>query len=126
MDQRQPGPDDIFVFGSNLQGRHGAGAAQWARKFRGAIYGKAEGLMGQSYALPTCSVPGVPLPLQRIREHIKIFLECVRANPRLEFQLTPVGCGYAGYHRREIAQLFKEQGPLPSNVHPTERWLGYL
>jgi hypothetical protein len=100
-------PNQIFVFGSNLSGIHGAGAAKLAKRW-GAKNGQGEGLMGQTYALPTVKekIRG-PLPLSSIQTHVDKFFECVIANPDLEFLLTEVGCGLAGHTVEEIAPLFK-------------------
>lgn len=103
----------IFVFGSNLQGRHGKGAALYARHHHGAIYGQAEGHQGNSYGIPTKSTPWQSLPLWVIGDHIRRFCDYARANPGLTFQLTPIGCGLAGYKYEEIAPLFKD---APENV----------
>jgi hypothetical protein len=104
----------IFVFGSNLAGRHGKGAALYARRHRGAIYGQGEGLQGTSYAIPTkdgrngakLTDPSQLLPLEVIAIHVGIFLGFADAHPELTFQVTPIGCGLAGYKPDDIAPLF--------------------
>lgn len=100
-------PNQIFVFGSNLSGIHGAGAAKLAMKW-GAEYGVGEGLRGQTYALPTVQeqVAG-PLTIKQIEAHVNRFLDVVEANPDLEFLLTEVGCGLCGYTPEDIAPLFE-------------------
>lgn len=103
----------IFVFGSNLRGIHGAGAALFALQQRGAVMGKGQGLWGQSWALPTCDVPGSPLNLSQIKEHVEFFLEFARKHSELQFQVTRVGCGFAGYKDFEIGPLFQA---APDNV----------
>ncbi len=103
----------IFVFGSNLAGRHGKGAALWARENCGAVYGQAEGLQGDSYAIPTKDQRLVTLPLFRIRNHVHRFKRFARENPELVFHLTPIGCGLAGYKPADIAPMFDD---APSNV----------
>ncbi|PKP97441.1 MAG: hypothetical protein CVT74_14065 [Alphaproteobacteria bacterium HGW-Alphaproteobacteria-13] len=103
----------IFVFGSNLAGRHGKGAALWARQHRGAIYGQGEGLQGQSYAIPTKDHRLAVLPVETIAVHVDKFLEFARLNAELTFQLTPIGCGLAGHKHHQIAPLFIS---APSNV----------
>jgi hypothetical protein len=45
--------NEIFVFGSNLEGMHGGGAARAAYNKFGAIWGQGVGLQGQSYGIPT-------------------------------------------------------------------------
>lgn len=104
----------IFVFGSNYGGRHGKGAALFAREHHGAIYGKREGLQGNSYAIPTKNSRMKSLPLETIKVHVDKFLDFARAHPELEFEVTPIGCGLAGYKYTDIAPMFKE---APFNCH---------
>lgn len=96
----------IFCFGSNLAGRHGAGAALWARKHRGAIYGQGVGLQGQSYAIPTKDENIKTLPLERIKLYVEDFLNFARENPLLVFEVCRIGCGLAGYKPEDIAPMF--------------------
>lgn len=103
----------IFVFGSNLAGRHGAGAALWARQERGAIYGQGEGPQGDAYAIPTKDAHLRTLPLGVIAVHVGVFLAYASAHPDLTFELTPVGCGLAGYKPAQIGPMFKG---APANV----------
>jgi hypothetical protein len=107
----------IFVFGSNLAGRHGKGAALWALHHRGAITGRGEGRQGDSYAIPTKGVfPDGKLyilPLATIRVGVNRFLTYAGNNPNLFFTLTPIGCGLAGYQPEQIAPMFAE---APDNV----------
>lgn len=110
---------DIFVFGSNLAGRHGAGAARFALKHHGAIYGQGEGLQGRSYALPTKQTPYVTLGLSEIRVHVDRFKAFAASRPDLTFNVTPVGCGYAGYTQEQIKPLFE---PLPPNCRYSPEW----
>ena len=98
----------VFVFGSNLAGRHGKGAALTAARHFGAIRGKGEGLYGKSYALPTKDKQLRALPLSEIKTHLETFFKCVEAHPRLTFYLTNIGCGLAGYSIKEIAPLIAE------------------
>lgn len=102
-----------FVFGSNRAGRHGKGAALWARQHRGAIYGVGEGLQGNSYAIPTKDERLRTLPLDQIAAHVETFLDFARRNPQMRFQLTPIGCGLAGYRHEQIAPMFRD---APENV----------
>ena len=97
----------IFVFGSNLAGRHGKGAALYARQHHGAIYGQGVGLHGESYAIPTKDANIRTLPLEEIRGHVDAFKSFARANPHLTFHVTPIGCGLAGYKPAEIVPMFK-------------------
>jgi hypothetical protein len=85
----------------------------WAVKHRGAEYGQGEGLQGDSYALPTKDERIQTLPLFRIRNYADRFKRFARENPHLEFELTPVGCGLAGYKPVQIAPMFED---APANV----------
>jgi hypothetical protein len=97
----------IFVFGSNLAGRHGKGAALHARRYRGAIYGQGAGLQGESYAIPTKDANLRTLALEEIQRHVDGFKSFVGSHPEMTFQVTPVGCGLAGYSPGQIAPMFK-------------------
>ncbi len=114
---------EIFVFGSNLQGRHGKGAAKEARLNWGAIYGQAEGRQGNSYAIPTKSSPWQTLPRHRIVGYVNTFLKYALEHPELTFKLTPIGCGLAGYTPQEIAPMF---WLAPANVIIPEEFKPYL
>lgn len=103
----------IFVFGSNLAGRHGKGAALWARQNRGAIYGVGVGPQGNAYAIPTKDRRLRVLPLNVIQSHVAAFLAYVRQRPGIEFEVTPIGCGLAGYRPDQIAPMFVD---APANV----------
>ena len=100
----------VFVFGSNTAGRHGKGAALFARQSRGAIYGQGEGLQGNSYAIPTkgqrLDRSLYTLPLEQIRAGVDRFLAFALSRPDLQFEVTPIGCGFAGYRHEEIAPMF--------------------
>lgn len=101
---------EIFVFGSNRQGRHGAGAAKSAVLRHGAVYGQAEGLQGNSYAIITKELRRgfQSVTLQEIEEGVNKFLKFAAHNPDLTFIVTPIGCGLAGFTPEQIAPLFKE------------------
>ena len=111
----------IFVFGSNLAGRHGAGAARSARDNHGAGYGVGVGPTGSAYALPTKDRQLDTLPLNQIELYIAQFLRYAELNPDDEFMLTPIGCGLAGYRRDQIKPLI-ENNNRPSNVIYTKEW----
>jgi hypothetical protein len=96
----------IFVFGSNLAGVHGAGAARDARLYWGARVGVGLGLQGQSYAIPTKDDCIITLPLDRIEGYVKDFNGFATANPDLSFLVTAIGCGLAGYRPDQIAPMF--------------------
>jgi hypothetical protein len=109
----------IFVFGSNLAGRHGMGAALDARVQHGAQYGVGVGRTGDSYAIPTKDEVLRTLPLTRIAGYVSDFLEYARTNPDLKFQVTRIGCGLAGYHDKDIAPMFKD---APDNCELPYGW----
>lgn len=100
----------IFVFGSNTEGVHGAGAAQFARLHRGAVFGEAEGLFGQSYALPTCGAWNghrfPALSLADVQINVQEFLDLANHRTDLHFQVTRVGCGLAGLRDEDVAPMF--------------------
>lgn len=109
----------IFVFGSNLAGRHGAGAALHARNHCGAKYGVGEGLQGKSYAIPTKDEQLRTLPLERIREYVERFIAFATERSDLTFEVTRIGCGLAGYKDEDIAPMF--QG-APTNCKLPASW----
>lgn len=101
----------IFVFGSNLAGRHGRGAALEAVQKWGAVYGQGIGLQGQSYAIPTKDFRLKPLPLIDIGIYVVAFLAFARVHPEVRFRVTRIGCGLAGYTEAEIKPFFKTAPP---------------
>lgn len=109
----------IFVFGSNLAGRHGAGAALFALQNHGARYGQGVGRQGNSYAIPTKDFSIKTLPLIEIHFHVRDFLDYASKHPELEFQVTRIGCGLAGYSDEDIAPFFKN---APSNCSLPNGW----
>lgn len=96
----------VFVFGSNLAGKHLGGAAYFAFEHHGAIIGQGEGLQGESYALPTMDKNLFPLTLEEVKEHVNKFLKFASENSGLEFHITAVGCGIAGFKREDIIPMF--------------------
>lgn len=112
---------DIFVFGSNLAGRHGAGAALEAKNKWGAVVGVGQGLTGSAYAIPTKGRNLEVLSLDVIQLHIFDFLDFAHENPQYRFLLTPIGTGYAGYTARQIRPLF-DKFNVPDNVVFLETW----
>ena len=113
-------PNDIFVFGSNLQGIHAGGAAYMARMHFGAIMGQGVGLQGQSYAIPTMQ-GGV----ETIKPYVDEFIDFACKNSGKHFLVTRIGCGIAGFNPDEIAPLFKEATRL-ENVWLPEDFLRYI
>lgn len=109
----------IFVFGSNLIGHHGAGAALDALNYWGAEYGVGIGRTGQCWAIPTKDEHIETLPLIAIDWYVHAFLAYANSHPELDFQVTAIGCGLAGYHWHEIAPMFHGAAP---NCHLPLRW----
>ncbi|HET8688328.1 MAG TPA: hypothetical protein VFM18_17095 [Methanosarcina sp.] len=125
-DGGKPPVDDqwIFVFGSNLAGKHGGGAAREALETYGAVYGKGLGRHGKSYALPTKGFQIETLKLSVIEGYVRtVFLPYARANQDLKFYVTRVGCVLAGYTNEDIAPLFKD---APTNCVFPEPWMAFL
>ena len=108
--------NEVFVFGSNIQGMHGGGAAWYAHKQFGAEWGVGEGLTGRTYALPTMEGKA---SLKRAVEH---FIACAKEHPELTFLVTAVGCGIAGYTASEVAPLFREATSLENVYLPQVFW----
>lgn len=115
--------NEIFVFGSNLAGRHGKGAAKVAKDNFGAEYGIGCGFTGNTYALPTKDIILKTLSLEEIKEYIRLFQIHASAYPNTSFIVTKIGCGLAGYKDHEIAPLFKGS---PSNCKFHLDWKEYL
>lgn len=99
-------PDEVFVFGSNLQGAHGGGAAAMALMFFGAVWGQGVGMQGQSYAIPTMQ-GGV----ETIAPFVDEFIEYAKAHPEKRFLVTEIGCGIAGFSPEEIAPPIQSRRP---------------
>lgn len=112
----------IFVFGSNLDGIHGAGAARHALQWHGAVYGHGEGLHGNSYAIPTKGHGITDMTLAQIEPHIERFLDYAKAHPHRDFALTPIGTGVAGHAKRDIWAILERYG-VPRNVYLTSTWV---
>lgn len=109
--------NEIFVFGSNLAGMHGGGAARIARLHFGAVMGKGVGLQGQSYAIPTMQ-GGV----ETIRPYVEDFLDFAKHHPEMQFLVTPIGCGIAGFEAEDIAPLFEEAKQIKNISLPESFW----
>ena len=112
----------IFVFGSNLAGRHGKGAALFAAQHCGAERGIGVGRTGQAYAIPTKDKNLRPLSLETVSGYIYDFAVYARAHPELTFLLTPVGTGLAGFSKRDIWAAVKAAKITP-NVVLASSWL---
>ena len=109
--------NEIFVFGSNLAGMHGGGAARIARLHFGAVMGKGVGLQGQSYAIPTMQ-GGV----ETIRPYVEEFIIFAHQHPELHFLVTPIGCGIAGFEAEDIAPLFEKAKEMKNISLPESFW----
>ena len=107
--------NEIFVFGSNLAGHHGGGAARLAYNRFGAVWGQGVGLQGQAYAIPTMQ-GGV----ETIKPYVDEFIEFATSHPELTFLVTRIGCGIAGFRDEEIAPLFAAALDVENVILPRE------
>ena len=112
----------IFVFGSNEAGVHGAGAAKEALRF-GAVMGLGRGFASSTYAIPTKDHYLQSLSLAHIEQNVKKFIQDAIDNPKCEFFVTRIGCGFAGYKDYHIAPMFRG---APSNCSFALEWAPYL
>lgn len=112
--------NQIFVFGSNLRGVHGKGAAKVAHQKFGAVYGEGFGHYGNSYAIPTKDYTIKTLPLETIERYVGFFIEYAKSNKQYDFLVTKIGCGWAGYKPDNIAPLFKECVDIDNIYLPQE------
>ena len=110
-------PNEIFVFGSNLQGYHGGGAARLAMNQWGAVWGQGTGLQGQTYAIPTMQGG-----IGTIRPYIDQFIKFAQKDPERTFLVTEIGCGIAGFRPADIAPLFKNAINIPNIWLPQRFW----
>lgn len=111
------GSGEIFVFGSNIQGFHDGGAAAFACRNFGAVYGNGDGPQGQCYAIPT-----VGLTRMELFHKIEQFIHYAQAHPSLKFLVTPIGCGNGGYTPEEIAPMFRMAVPIDNICLPEVFW----
>ena len=107
--------NEIFVFGSNLAGAHGGGAAWVAHEYFGAIWGQGVCLQGRSYAIPTMH-GGV----EAIKPYVDEFIEFAKNHPEYKFLVTRIGCGIAGFRDEEIAPLFADAIDVKNVILPRE------
>ena len=110
---------EIFIFGSNLSGRHGAGAARKALEF-GAVMGKGVGFKGRTYAIPTKDKNIRTMPIEAIEPYVKQFIDYASKNQHLTFLVSKIGCGLANYAPEDIAPLFEDALLYPNIVLPEE------
>lgn len=119
-------PEDmVFVFGSNLIGLHGAGAAWYAMNNRAFPHGLGSGPHGSCYAIPTKDQRIEPLPLHIVKLYVDQFIEyaAMLEGADVQFQVTRIGCGLAGFTDEQIAPLFR---PAPVNCWFDEKWRPWL
>lgn len=122
IDGSSPTKEQVFVFGSNLAGFHGAGAARAAVQHFGAKRGVGIGRQGQSFAIPTKDQRIETLPIAQIALYIGDFIRYTKEHDDEEFFVTRVGCGLAGYSDEDIAPLFRRA----INCSFAEQWREYL
>ncbi len=117
----------VFVFGSNEAGIHGAGAAREAYNNHGAVRGQGFGPQGNSFATPTCALPtgqlNSKISYEKLTYYIKCFILYALQHPELDFQVTRIGCGFAGWKEEDVAPLFDD---APLNCYFDEEWKPYL
>lgn len=113
----------IFVFGSNLAGRHGKGAAHIAKMYYGAIQGQGEGLQGNSYGIATKDEHLRPRNLYAIKKSVETFVRFAEDNPQMQFKVCPIGTGLAGFTHEDIAPMF---ALVPSNCVLPSKWKNIL
>lgn len=113
-------PNEIFVFGSNESGIHGAGAAKLAYQKFGAVWGVGYGLQGQSFALPSKDKKIMTMTIPEIDNYVRLFVEFAKTKSELNFLVTAIGTGLAGYKHIDIAPLFKEAFLLENVYLPKE------
>ena len=113
--------NEVFVFGANEAGRHGAGAAKAALRF-GAEYGQGEGIQGKSYGIPTKDTTVTrALTIDEIRPYVDRFIKFATVNPSFNFLVTEIGCGHAGLTPEQVAPLFGEAKNI-TNIHLPKRF----
>lgn len=122
-DGTQPAEDEIFVFGSNLAGVHGAGAAKQAMSKYGARYGVGVGFTGRCYAIPTKDLDIKTLSIEQIKSYIFHFVKNTLKYSHVKFFITRVGCGLAGLKDADVASLFKG---CSKNCNFPKEWEPYL
>lgn len=123
QDGSLPNSSSIFVFGSNLAGRHGAGAALVAAQKFNAKYGVGVGITGGAYAIPTKNKKLEVLPLSDIRDQVDKFIAYAVKYQGTAFFVTRIGCGLAGYRDSEVAPMFVGAS---SNCDFPEEWSKYI
>ncbi len=127
-----PNPDVVFVFGSNPEGRHGAGAAKIAKLYFGAVYGQGEGLQGRSYAIPTKDLRVKQnngfksIPSGEITKSIRRMYSVARQHPEKKFMIAYRNTytrSLNGYTGIEMIRMFIDAGPIPENIWFSMEWI---
>lgn len=114
--------NEIFVFGSNLRGAHGGGAAGYALKEFNASLGRAVGRTGKCYAIPTLGYNYEKLSLDYISNAVQHFITYAKKHPELTFKVSAIGCGIAGFTPQQIAPMFRKAIKLKNVALPREFW----
>lgn len=109
----------IYVFGSNLAGRHGRGSAAVAFNKHGAQYGVGFGPQGNSFAIPTKNADLGVLDLKQIEYYVECFTLYAVSNQQMHFNVVEIGCGLAGYKPEQIAPMFVAAYTLPNVTLPS-------
>lgn len=122
-DMTAPSSEEIFVFGSNLEGYHGGGSARFAFDNLAAQWGIGVGMTGKCYALPTKATVYKSLSLVEVQAYVDDFIKFATLNPQLKFFVTRVGCLRAGYTDSQIAPMFKGS---PETCNFPEEWKEFL
>lgn len=117
--------NEIFIFGSNLSGHHGRGAAKTALNKFGARWGQAVGLQGRSYGIPTKNRNMNVLSIPEIEHHVRKFIIFAKENPQLTFLVTEIGCGLERFSPKQIGPLFGKAKDVP-NIHLPKRFWDQL
>jgi len=108
---------EVFVFGSNLEGHHHGGAAGYACRNFGAVYGQGSGPQGQCYAIPTMFDS-----VEEMAPYVEEFIDYVKSKPMNRFLITRLGCGTAGFDDRQVAPLFYKLRDVNNAVFALEWW----
>jgi hypothetical protein len=126
MEQSESSSDpvkDVFVFGSDLAGRHASGDALAALRHHGAVYGRGVGLQGRSYAIPVRDERGKPLPVTAIARYVTAFLRFAAIHREMTFHVSRIGCERGAYRDDEIAPLF---AGAPPNCRLPRGWERFI
>lgn len=114
---------DVFVFGSDLAGRHAGGDALKALRYHGAVYGRGVGLQGRSYAIPVRDERGRLMPIAVIARYVDAFLRFAAIHREMTFHVSRIGCGRGGYRDDEVAPLFAN---APPNCRLPKGWERFI